>query len=222
MKKIIIVLLVISLVGCSQGVSQENFDAMKAEMSSLRVENDDLKDKIEDLNAIVSELTISIEDMNVNIAENKDMMMTYEEKLLSPHAASYNSYMASFAYEATLLQDGYSQTFGHLISYDAPTDTITFNTVEFVSVADEERIAELNIQPDHYALHDTYIYFHEDEKTMEVGERAKVYVYNHKNDLALEALHFAVFLRDYDEYKVILHIESINDKVVRLTEIFLD
>lgn len=223
MKKLFILLLLLSLVGCNPSVVESDMEMMKAELQTLREENQDLMKRLDEVEATVTSTHDDIEDMNQMISENKESI---QENHKSPKGAmiseDYLKYMTTFAFDFINKSDNYKRFSGIIKSYDEEKNTIVVNTIEMVGEGEFDRIEELGIDTDQPMIEAAYMYEHEDGLIFELEEYPNVHLLDYDNGLALYETSFHVFLEDNPESNVIFMFDLIDGEIFRITERFFN
>lgn len=223
MKKLFILLLLLSLVGCNPSAVESDMEMMKAELQTLREENQDLMKRLDEVEATVTSTHDDIEDMNQMISENKESI---QENHKSPKGAmiseDYLKYMTTFAFDFINKSDNYRRFSGIIKSYDEEKNTIVVNTIEMVGEGEFDRIEELGIDTDQPMIEAAYMYEHEDGLVLQLEEYQNVYLLDYDNDLELYETSFSVFIEKNPESNVIFMFDLIDGEIFRITERFFN
>lgn len=223
MKKLIIILLVLSLIGCSQPTTDADMESIKAELEALKAENQDLTGRLDELNKMIEHTNVDIKDIDNLANENKSRI----DVLTAPSrgitiSKDYLRYMTTFSFDAIRISENYSRINGQILSYDEKSNTMVINTIEMVGEGDFDRIEELGIDKDQPMIEASYMYNHEDKKELVLDDHPLVYLLDFENGLEFYEMPLSQYLEKYPNSNAVFMIDSIDGEIFRITERFFN
>ena len=220
-KKIIIIIALVLLTGCTKN---EEVNSTGFESDGTYNEIEILKQKNEEVKSRLDQLISEIEEKNSEIDDLKNRIHNLEVDQYSFYSKSYTDYMISFSYDVVRELDGFSSHSGIITKYDSELEFIEVVPVEIVYVNDLERIKELKIDTEETPRHgDVYMFSNYDEKTSyKLSKNFELFIYDWEGSGQLMSKSLESELEDTAEYDKIYIFSLVKDKIIRITENYIN
>ena len=224
LKKIIIFTLLLLLIGCEDS---ENIELLRTEIEDAKDQIDIILQSNSEMNQQINQLNSMIADKNGEILDLKNniekLNQSEHNHYLSNIGEEYKEYMILFTYDALRELESYSISNGLISNYSKNLETIEIDLVEFVAYYDYERIEELNIDTSKNPITGSYIFNDPEEKeTYELSKNFKFYVYDWNGTGELIEKSLEEYLEENSDSETIFKFDIINNKVIRITEYYLN